>query len=211
MTLYEITGEFIALNNMLESLVDENGEPRDMSEDEKETMKQWFDLTEADFKKKFDSICKFIKNLKLSAEQAEAERKIYADELSRLSRRAKAFEARAKSVQSLLWWCMQKLGMAKSGYKTDLFSAKEQNTQKQISTNAVYDWHDIPERFLKAPELDTTAIKQALKDGELYQKEYTGDEALDIDYSKLFFKTGADKDTALKGVSCLQGSALVIR
>lgn len=205
MTLYEITGEFIALNDMLESLVDENGEPRDMTDEEKETVKKWFDLTEADFKKKFDNICKFIKNLKLSAETAEAERKLYADELSRLSRRAKAFESRAKSIQSLLWWCMSRLGLNKAGYKTDLFSAKEQNTQKQIATTSLYDWHKIPEQYLKPPELDTVAIKQALKDGELYQKDS------EADYGKLFFAVGADKDTALDGVSCLQGSALVIR
>ena len=205
MTLYEITGEFMALNDMLESLVDENGEPRDMTDEEKETVKKWFDLTEADFKKKFDNICKFIKNLKLSAETAEAERKLYADELSRLSRRAKAFESRAKSIQSLLWWCMSRLGLNKAGYKTDLFSAKEQNTQKQITTNSLYDWHKIPEQYLKTPELDTVAIKQALKDGELYQKDG------EADYGKLFFAVGADKDTVLDGVSCLQGSALVIR
>lgn len=208
MTLYEITGEFIALNDMLESLVDENGEPRDMTDEEKETVKKWFDLTEADFKKKFDNICKFIKNLKLSAETAEAERKLYADELSRLSRRAKAFESRAKSIQSLLWWCMSRLGLNKAGYKTDLFSAKEQNTQKQINTGAMYDWHDIPEEYLKQPELDTVAIKQALKDGELYQK----DEAdAGIDYDKLYFKNGEYKDQPLKGISCTQGRALVIR
>lgn len=208
MTLYEITGEFIALNDMLESLVDENGEPRDMTDEEKETVKKWFDLTEADFKKKFDNICKFIKNLKLSAETAEAERKLYADELSRLSRRAKAFESRAKSIQSLLWWCMSRLGLNKAGYKTDLFSAKEQNTQKQINTGAMYDWHDIPEEYLKQPELDTVAIKQALKDGELYQK----DEAdAGIDYDKLYFKHGEHKDQPLKGISCTQGKALYIR
>ena len=208
MTLYEITGEFIALKDMLESLVDENGEPRDMTDEEKETVKKWFDLTEADFKKKFDNICKFIKNLKLSAETAEAERKLYADELSRFSRRAKAFESRAKSIQSLLWWCMSRLGLNKAGYKTDLFSAKEQNTQKQINTGAMYDWHDIPEEYLKQPELDTVAIKQALKDGELYQK----DEAdAGIDYDKLYFKNGEYKDQPLKGISCTQGRALVIR
>ena len=205
MTLYEITGDILALNNLLESLVDENGEPRGMTPEEMETAQKWFDLAESDFKKKFDNICKFIKNLKLSAEQAEAERKLYADELARLSRRAKAFEARAKGVQSLLWWCMSRLGLNKAGYKTDLFSAKEQNTQKQIATTSLYDWHKIPEQYLKTPELDTVAIKQALKDGELYQKDG------EADYGKLFFAVGAGKDTVLDGVSCLQGCALVIR
>ena len=206
MTLYEITGEFIALKNLMDSLVDENGEPRGMTEEETETAREWFNLAEADFKKKFDNICKFIKNLKLSAEQAEAERKLYADELARLARRAKAFEARAKGIQALLWWSMDRLGLSKAGYKTDLFSAKEQNTQKQISTGTLFDWHTIPEEYLKKPELDTVAIKQALKDGELYQKEDTP-----LDRGKLFFRHGKNKDTPLQGVSCLQGSTLVIR
>lgn len=74
-TLYEITGDLKSLYNLMESLVDENGDPREPTAEEFETMKTWFTESEEAFKKKFDSYCRFIKNLRLSAENAEAEKK----------------------------------------------------------------------------------------------------------------------------------------
>jgi hypothetical protein len=128
MTLYAITEDLKALNKLLEEMVDDEGNPREPTAEELETMKQWFECSQADFEAKFDNYCKFIKNLKIEAEAADGERKAYKGELDRLSKRAKAFENRAKSVNGLLWFAMQNLGMKK--YKTALFSAGEQNTLK---------------------------------------------------------------------------------
>ena len=68
MKIYEITDDFKALQSLVESLVDEDGEPREPTEEEFETMKEWFQDTEAEFEAKFDNYCRFIKNLKMSAE-----------------------------------------------------------------------------------------------------------------------------------------------
>lgn len=197
--LYEITGDLLALENMLNSLEDENGEPREPTAEEMETMREWFNVSEKQLQEKFDSYCKFIKNLKITADNIESERKSYADELARLSRRAKAAENKARSVQSLLSWCFDVAGIKK--YKSDLFSAQFQNSQKKVELQSTADVWSLPREYLKAPELDTTAIKDAIKDGELVQKE--GAE----NYGKVFFKDG----TLLKGVVVTTPQIFVIR
>lgn len=199
MTIYEITGDFKALQSLVESLVDEDGEPREPTEEEFEIMKQWFHDTEAEFKTKFDNYCRFIKNIKMSAEHADSERKLYKAELDRLSRRAKAFENTAKRVQDCLFWNMERIGIGK--YKTDLFSANIQNTRKTVKTYDGFDYSTLPAQYLKPAEVDTTAIEQAIKDGELIQRD--GAE----NYGKVFDKYGNE----LKGIKYLGGTTLVIR
>lgn len=200
-TMYEITGDLIELNKLMDDIVDENGEPREPTEAELETMRDWFKTSEAEFKEKFDNYCKFIKNLQIEASVATAEKDAHKKEMDRLSKRSKAMENRAVTVKNLLWWSMDKLGLSKEGFKTSLFSAKEQNTKGSIVELTTYDYRKIPEEFLKQPELDRTAISQALKDGELIQKE--GQE----NYGKIFFKNGE----VLEGLSYVQGKALYIR
>ncbi|EMB19556.1 siphovirus Gp157 family protein [Treponema denticola] len=200
-TMYEITGDLIELNKLMDDIVDENGEPREPTETELETMRDWFKTSEAEFKEKFDNYCKFIKNLQIEASVATAEKDAHKKEMDRLSKRSKAMENRAATVKNLLWWSMDKLGLSKEGFKTSLFSAKEQNTKGSIVELTTYDYRKIPEEFLKQPELDRTAISQALKDGELIQKE--GQE----NYGKIFLRNGE----VLEGLSYVQGKALYIR
>lgn len=201
MTLYAITEDLKALNKLMEEMVDDEGTPREPTAEELETMKKWFECSQADFEQKFDNYCKFIKNLKIEAEAADGERKAYKGELDRLSKRAKAFENRAKSVNGLLWFAMQNLGMKK--YKTALFSAGEQNTQIKIEPLAGSDLNEVPEEFLKPRELDTMAVKDAIKSGLLKQGDGTP-----LGATKLFYaKTGEE----LKDVRWAQGTALIIR
>ena len=200
-TMYEITGDLIELNKLMDDIVDEDGEPREPTEAELETMRDWFKTSEVEFKEKFDNYCKFIKNLQIEASVATAEKDAHKKEMDRLSKRSKAMENRAATVKNLLWWSMDKLGLSKEGFKTSLFSAKEQNTKGSIVELTTYDYRKIPEEFLKQPELDRTAISQALKDGELIQKE--GQE----NYGKIFLRNGE----VLEGLSYVQGKALYIR
>lgn len=201
MTLYEITGDLKALNQLMEDMVDEDGNPREPTEEELATMQKWFECSSADFEKKFDNYCKFIKNLKIEAAIADDERKNYKAELDRLSKRSKAFENRAKSVNGLLWFAMQNLGMKK--YKTALFSAGEQNTQIKIEPLAGSTLKEVPDDFLKPREIDTTKIKNAIKDGILKQGNGTP-----LGETKLFF-TATGKE--LKDIRWAQGTALIIR
>lgn len=201
MTLYEISSDMLALKNLLENMVDDEGTPREPTEDELQTMQKWFEDSLSDFEKKFDNYCKFIKNLKMEAAIAEEERKTYKAELDRLSKRSKAFENKAKSVNNLLWWSMQRLNM--KNYKTALFSAKEQNTQISINPLAGSSLKEVPEEFLKPRELNVTAIKDAIKDGTLKQGNGTP-----LGETKLYFVSSGEE---LKDVRWTQGTALIIR
>ena len=200
-SLYEISSDLVALQELVDNLVDENGEPREPTPEEQEQMKAWFECSIGEFDGKFDNYCKFIKNLKISAESVEAERKAHKNEIDRLSKRSKALENRAKTVQNLLWFCMQRLGLKK--YKTNLFTANEQNTQIQIEQLAGTTLDAVPERFLKPRELDTSAIKDAIKSGELKQ----GD-GPPLGATKLFF---VKNNKELENIRWHQGTALVLR
>ena len=200
MTLYQITEDLLAINDLLENMVDEEGNPREPTEEEMNYLKEQFIMSNSDFEKKTENICKFIKNLKIQAENVNAEKDSYKAELDRLSKRAKAFENRASCVQNVLRYGMEKLGQSK--IKTDLFTANIQNTQMIVDASSTINFDDIPEQYKKVTvELDKTAIKKALKDGLLTQK--SGPE----NYGKLFDAEG----NLLPGITAVQGTALVIR
>ena len=200
-SLYEISSDLVALQELVDNLVDENGEPREPTPEEQEQMKAWFECSIGEFDGKFDNYCKFIKNLKISAESVDAERKAHKNEIDRLAKRSKALENRAKTVQNLLWFCMQRLGLKK--YKTNLFTANEQNTQIQIEQLAGTTLDAVPERFLKPRELDTSAIKDAIKSGELKQGDGTP-----LGATKLFF---VKNNKELENIRWHQETALVLR
>ena len=185
-TLYEITGDLISLNKLMENLVDENGEPREPTEEEFETMKDWFTETYDGFKAKFDNYCKFIKNLQLSAANAEAEKNNFKAENSRLTKRATAYENRAKAVRNLLRWGMERLNLQK--FKSDVFTANIQNMSGKVIKIAITatqkDLSALPEKYLKPREVDTKAILQDLKDGVLEERDGIQN------YSKVFIKNG---------------------
>ena len=197
--LYDIAEDLLSLNDLMESLVDENNEPREPTEEEMEEMRKWFDVTQEELQNKFDSYCKFIKNLKLSSENADSERKNMKDELDRLAKRAKARENQRNAVQGLLRWNLERLGI--KTFKSDLFTANIQNGQKQVSLASTAKIEELPAEYLKPRELDTVAVRDALKDGLLIQKE--GAE----NYGKVFTREGVE----IKGLMVIQGTNFIIR
>ena len=198
--LYEITGDILNIYALLDSLVDDNGEPREPTEAELETMKQWMAENIDDFKKKFDNCCRLIKNLRLAADNAEAAKKNFKAEGTRLTRRHKALENRARSVQELLRWNMERIALDK--FKSDCFSANIQNIGgKVVSVASTVDTAEIPERYLKPREVDTAAILQDLKDGILEERDGIENR------TKVFVKGGG----ILPFIHVTQPSALVIR
>ena len=180
-------------------VVDENGEPREPTDEEIQEMRKWFEVTQEELQNKFDSYCKFIKNLKLSSENADSERKNMKDELDRLAKRAKARENQMSAVQGLLRWNLERLGI--KTFKSDLFTANIQNGQKKVSLASTAKIENLPAEYLKPRELDTVAVKDALKDGLLIQKE--GAE----NYGKVFTREGVE----IKGLLVIQGTNFIIR
>lgn len=199
MTLYQITDDLLTINNLLESCVDEEGNPREPTEEELEIMRNDFVLSNQNFETKTENICKFIKNLSVEAENVEAERKSYKAEMDRLSKRAKAYQNKAECVKSVLRYAMERLGTKK--IKTTLFSAGIQNTQMKVEPTSTIDYALIPDKYKKVVyELDKEAIKKDLKEGILFQKSGPDN------YSKVF-----NSDGQVFGISAVQGSSLVIR
>lgn len=60
---------------------------------------------------------------------------------------------------------------------------------------------------MKEPELDKNAIKEALKDGSLFQKD---EKEFPLSRGKLYYMEGSE-EKELKGVSFLKGTTFIIR
>lgn len=191
MKLYEISSDLVAVQELFESAVDENGEPRPLTEEEENFLKSCFNDSQEQFEAKFDSYGKFMANLKAQAEEAEGAKKAMKSEIDRLNARAKAFSNRRESVKNYLYFNMKSIGIDK--FKSSLFSAGIQATQLGVTQNGSIS--KIPEEFLKPRELNTTAIKAAIKDGKI--KVIDGD---------LFYN-----GEQLNGVKAEKGETLVVR
>jgi hypothetical protein len=201
--MYEIAQDIDAIRRLVDEAVDEDsGEVKPISDDDKKTMSDWLDESQTAFETKFDNICRFNRNLKHDSELADAARNSFKSELDRLAKRAKVAEAKADRVKNLIWFAFDKLGWKK--YKTALFSAGIQKTQHSVKESSTFDVAKIPDKFLKK-ELSASAIKDAVKAGELYTKNDNP-----LSSVQLFYKDGAE-EKHLEGVFYSQGETLVIR
>lgn len=200
-SLYAITNDLEAVRDLMSKAVDEEGNPRELTDEEQNTLTQWFSSSAEEFHQKFDDYCKFIKNEKIHAENIEAERKNYKAELDRLSARAKVYTNHAERLQAALKGAMEILKVPKM--KTELFTANIQNTQYKVEARAGSDLSKVPEVYLKPRELDTKTIKEAIKLGLLK----VGEETNSAEYGKVFDDTGKQ----IEGLFAVKGTALVIR
>jgi hypothetical protein len=162
MNMYEITQDMRALYSLIENLEDNDGNPREPSEDEKKTMLGWIGQTELAFNEKADNICRFIKNLGIEADIAKAEYQAHKEEMERLSRTAKARENKMKTVRMILHDAMNALKIKK--YKSALFSVNIQATQKSAK---MISGAPVPPEWAKPLELDSGKVKTAIEEGSL--------------------------------------------
>lgn len=103
MKMYEITEDLRAIDELFNSAVDENGQPRELTDEEKQFLTECFSNSKEDFEEKFDSYGKYLAILKAQAEAADGERKAMKNEMDRLSARAKAYTNRRDSIKSYLF------------------------------------------------------------------------------------------------------------
>ena len=167
MTIYEIAHEVTEIEELYESAVDENGEPRELTEEEKDIIGKWILSNEETFKDKFDSYGKFITNLKNQAELADATRKSLKDEMDRLSKRSQVAKNRMESMKSILLWAMNTMHIDK--VKTALYTAAIKENPISINADDI-QIDDIPEKYLRK-EVVKSAVSQDLKDGKLQTTE----------------------------------------
>jgi Siphovirus Gp157. len=199
-SLYAITQDMEAVFRLVQNAVDEDGNPRELNEEEMQIVQEWFTCTKEEFHNKVDSYCKFIKNCKIHAENIDNERKTYKAELDRLAARAKVQTNTAERLQNMLKMCMETLGIDKT--KTELFSCTIQNTQMNVKPYVGDDLSHVPECYLKPRELDTLAIKADIKAGKLR----VGTDGLER--GKVI---DAMTGEVIQGIYATQGTALVIR
>lgn len=145
-TLYEITGEYLQLLEMLE----------DADELEEQVIKDTLGGIEGELEIKADGYARIIKEL-------TAEAKKYEDEKKRLEARQSAFENRAKILKDHLFETMKITGKEK--FKTDLFSFGIQKNGGLQPLEIVPD-ATIPDEYVKK-EPDNEKIRAALKEGKV--------------------------------------------
>lgn len=140
MNLYEID------NEIMNCIDEETGELFDVEK---------FNALIIDRDSKIENVCLWIKNLRASAEALKAEKLALAE-------RQKAAENRMESLKKFI---SEYLNGAK--FETPKVKVSFRKSESlEISENAV-----VPEEFLKykAPEVDKTAVKEAIKNGQAFE------------------------------------------
>lgn len=142
MTLYELTGQFKQLLEMIES-----------GEMSPEDLKDTLEGLEGEIEVKADGYAKIMREL-------EGQATVLSTEIDRLSQRKTSLTSNIKTMKESLQKAMESTGKTK--FKTDLFSFGIQNNPPSL----VIDNPDsIPEEFLipQAPKVDNSKIKELLK------------------------------------------------
>jgi len=108
MTLYEITDEIKALEDMIDdAMTDPEGNLKDLSEDDKGALLSLVDETQGKFAEKAERICRYMVNVKAQAEACKAEEE-------RLAKRRKAAERKTDALKWILETSMIRAGMEKA-------------------------------------------------------------------------------------------------
>ena len=144
--IYELTQDYLRLLEMAED-----------PELDPEVIADTFEAIDGELEIKAENYAKVMKNLEgdIAALKAEEER---------LSKKRKAIENNNKRMKLALQEAMEITGKTK--FKTELFGFSIQKNAPSVVIDAA-DIRDIPEEYLKfkEPEIDKTAIKNAINAG----------------------------------------------
>jgi hypothetical protein len=204
MTIYDITKDYKALENLVNEMTDtETGETREFTDEEKMELTAWADEIGCNFENKFNNIYKVYRNKKAESDIAEEEKNTLEAEMDRLRKRAKARINETIRLKGLIGYALDRLKLKK--YKTALFSIGYQATRKSAKpVEGFFNPDEIPVEFLKR-ELSPTAINKAVEEGRLYEKSDNP-----LNKGKLFYRD-ENGEQVLKGVNYSGGETLVIR
>lgn len=153
-SLYELTGQYVALMDMAE-----DADP--------DVLRDTLEGIEGEIEDKADNYAKVIRSLEGQVDALD-------EEIARLSGKKKALNNSIQSIKNNLERSMLTTGKTK--FKTLLFSF---NIQKNPASVSIKDKSKIPEQFWKQkdPEVDRVALKTYLKEhgateyAELVQSE----------------------------------------
>ena len=177
MKLYEMSADFAELFDNYDAIVniefapdgkggfvDDDGNPVDPEERRKEMQQAWFDTLdgmEQELVRKAENVAVYIKNM-------ESEAKTLKTEEDKLKARRQAKENAAKRMREYLMGCMKQANISKIDEPRAVISVRNNPESVEISDeNEFIGWaadHDEYLRY-KAPEINKTAVKNALKSG----------------------------------------------
>lgn len=145
-TLYELTGNYITLMDML-----------DDPEVDPITLMDTLDAVEGELDEKAENYGRIIRNL-------EAEAKALKEEADRLSRRKRTIDNNIDSLKKRLQLSMELTG--KDSIDTPLFKFRIQKNAPSVVVD-LDDLQDMPMEYLTyhEPPVNKTALKDALKAG----------------------------------------------
>lgn len=145
-TLYEITGEFLELLNMLND-----------DEVDEQLILDTIEGVECEFEEKADNIAKFIRTLEGNIDAINKE-------IERLNNRKKTFENKIKNIKQYLYNSMKVIGKTK--FTTNLFSFNIQKNSGKRTLTITKDIELIPEKFkIKQPDkIDGDKVRDYLKE-----------------------------------------------
>lgn len=148
-SLYELTGQFLQLQDMLE----EETDPEYI-----QTILDTFEGLEFEIERKADGYARIMKNLAADVDGLKKE-------IDRLTNRKQSVERNIDALKRRLQESMEATGKEK--FKTDLFSFGIQNNPASVVIDEQYI-ENIPEQFLieQEPKIDRKAIKAAIQNGE---------------------------------------------
>lgn len=147
MKLYELTGQYLQLEELME---DPDVDPEILA-DTREAL-------DGDFSEKLENCGKILKNFTANQEAID-------EEIKRLQAKKKTLTNREESFKKYIKSCMQALNKKKERTPLFLFSIREGSDSVVIDTE-----EDVPDEFrIKVPDkIDKEGIKKALKDGKKF-------------------------------------------
>ena len=178
MNLYEMTAHFAELFDNYDAIVniefapdgnggfvDDDGNPVDPEERRREMQQAWFDTLdgmEQELVRKAENVAVYIKAMEAEAKSLKAEE-------DKLKARRQAKENAAKRMREYLMGCMKQANISKIDEPRAIISLRNNPESVEISDeNDFISWanedHDEYLRY-KAPEINKTAVKNALKSG----------------------------------------------
>lgn len=148
MNLYELTGQLMQLQMMLE---DETVDP--------EVLADTLEGVEGEFDIKMENYCKVIKNLEGKMDSIDSE-------IKRLIERKKTFKNNIERMKSCMFDAMKSVGKREAG--GDLFTARiQKNGGKLPVVLDVTDTCELPDELIRITESpDMEAIRELLDSGE---------------------------------------------
>ena len=107
-TSYEIGADYSAWEKLVhEMFVDEEGNPKEPTEEEKTYLKECFGEIKEDAETKFDNMGKLIRNIEFEAALIEAEKEVFYKEVERLRKRITAHENKVKGIKGVAAYLLE--------------------------------------------------------------------------------------------------------